>query len=133
MRSAQTHASTTARTKGYTPGGHRMEVNAKSSERHTAPSSGDAIRPRLLFFYSTTSGRCRRVEAWMASILQRRHNHGAFTLCRIDADASSELARRFSIAEVPTILVVADKGVRARVEQPRTCSDLRDALEPWLR
>src|SRR5579875_2608140 len=32
-------------------------------------------RPKLLFFYSAHSGQCRRAEALLAQVLQRRHNH----------------------------------------------------------
>ena len=43
-------------------------------------------RPRLVFFYSPVSGRCRRAEGFLAQVLQRRHNHETFDLHRVSVD-----------------------------------------------
>ena len=43
----------------------------------------DQPRPKLVFFYSPRSGRCRRVEAFVAQVLQRRRNHETFELVRV--------------------------------------------------
>ena len=37
-----------------------------------------ATRPRLIFFTSSLSGQCRRVEGFLAQVLQRRRNHSTF-------------------------------------------------------
>ncbi len=42
-------------------------------------------RPRLLFFFSSTSGPSRRAEGFLAQVLQRRANHSSFELVRVDA------------------------------------------------
>ena len=34
--------------------------------------------------------------------------------------------------EVPTLLVVADRRVRSRLEHPRGCRDIEGMLKPWL-
>src|SRR5207244_5894219 len=47
----------------------------------SAQASGDAAeKPSLLFFHSAASGRCRRVEGFMAQVLQRRSNHETFKI-----------------------------------------------------
>jgi hypothetical protein len=38
-------------------------------------SSSTAAKPRLLFLYSARDGRARRVEGYLAQVLQRRRNH----------------------------------------------------------
>jgi thioredoxin-like negative regulator of GroEL len=102
------------------------------AEARQAPVSR-APKPILLFFYAGKSGSCRRVEGFLAQVLQRRHNHDTFTLHRIDADLRPDLAERFRIAELPTLLVVEDKRTRVRLEQPRGCVEIQTALAPWLR
>jgi thioredoxin-like negative regulator of GroEL len=86
----------------------------------------------LVFVYSGLSGRCRRAEGYLAQVLQRRHNHETFRVTRLDAEARPDLAERFRIASLPTLLVVEDKVIRGRLEDPRGCRDIASFLEPWL-
>jgi thioredoxin-like negative regulator of GroEL len=90
-------------------------------------------RPRLVFFSAKASGRSRRVEGYLSQVLQRRHNHESFRLFKVDVDEDAELAKRFGISEVPTIVVVEGKHVRGRLESPRGCRDIEQLLAPWLR
>jgi thioredoxin-like negative regulator of GroEL len=89
-------------------------------------------KPQLVFVYRTSSGRCRRVEGFLAQVLQRRSNHETFKIYRIDADAEARLAERLKVEDVPTLLVVERKRVRARLEKPRGCRDIEQFLGPWL-
>jgi thioredoxin-like negative regulator of GroEL len=92
-----------------------------------------ARRPTLLLFFSPKSGRCRRAEGFLAQVLQRRQNHAVFTLRHIDVDEFPELAQRLAVDELPTIMVVEQKRVAARLRQPRGCAEIQTALGPWLR
>lgn len=89
-------------------------------------------RPRLVFFHSKLSGRCRRVEGFIAQVLQRRKNHGTFVLHEVDVAERPDLVERFHIDEVPTLLVVAERRVQGRLTHPRGCRDIEDMLKPWL-
>src|SRR5206468_2207316 len=93
----------------------------------------DSTRPRLVYFYSPTSGRCRRVEGFVAQVLQRRRNHETFVLHRVDADEHPELAQRFRVTSLPTLCVVTGSRVRGLLEEPRGCRDIERFLAPWLR
>ena len=95
-------------------------------------SAPRAPKPGLVFFHSNVSGRCRRVEGYLAQVLQRRRNHETFRLQRLDVDARPDLADRFRITSLPTLLVVEEKVVRGRLEDPRGCRDIAAFLEPWL-
>jgi thioredoxin-like negative regulator of GroEL len=97
-----------------------------------APVDG-AGRPRLLVFGSARSGPSRRVEGFVAQVLQRRQNHSTFALSYVDLDAHAELADRLQVVRVPTILVIEGGRVRARIEQPRGAAEIRTALAQWLR
>src|SRR2546421_13050640 len=89
-----------------------------------------AAKPRLVFFYSKQSGRCRRAEGFLAQVLQRRRNHETFTLYRVDADERPELARRLHVGSVPTLVVVEGRRVGGLLESPRGCRDIETFLAP---
>lgn len=90
-------------------------------------------RPRLVFFFSKASGRSRRVEGYLSQVLQRRRNHESFELLNVDVDENADLAERFAIEEVPTIVVIEEKRVHGRLASPRGCRDIEQLLSPWLR
>ena len=89
-------------------------------------------RPRLVFFYSPLSGRCRRVEGFIAQVLQRRRNHDTFDLVRVSVERRPDLAEKFRVEEVPTICVVEGRKLRRTIVAPRGCRELEQELEPWL-
>lgn len=90
-------------------------------------------RPRLILFYSPVSGRCRRTEGFLAQVLQRRRNHDTFDLVRVGVDRRPDLAERFRIDEIPTIVVVEDRKVRKRIVAPSGSRELETELAPWLK
>jgi thioredoxin-like negative regulator of GroEL len=92
-----------------------------------------AVQPGLVFFYSASSGRCRRVEGFLAQVLQRRRNHGTFKIYRVDAEEHPELVDVFGVTTTPSLAVVEGRKVRARLEQPSGCREIEGFLSPWLR
>ena len=96
-------------------------------------ASANGTQPSLVFFHSGKSGPSRRVEGFLAQVLQRRHNHETFRLYRIEEDVRPDLIARFEVDEIPTLLVVENKTVRGRLERPRGCRDIEAFLSPWLR
>jgi thioredoxin-like negative regulator of GroEL len=89
-------------------------------------------KPGLVFFHSGSSGRCRRVEGFLAQVLQRRRNHETFTLYRVARERRPDLVERFAVDELPTLVVVERKRVRGRLVAPTSCIDIERFLEPWL-
>jgi thioredoxin-like negative regulator of GroEL len=87
---------------------------------------------RLVFFHSTLSGHCRRVEGFLAQVLQRRRNHGTFKVVPVAEEERPDLLERFRIDTVPTLLVVEGSSVAGRLERPRGCRDIEGFLAPWL-
>jgi thioredoxin-like negative regulator of GroEL len=92
-----------------------------------------ATKPWLVFFTSPVSGQCRRVDGFLAQVLQRRHNHTTFRLLLVDEDERPDLVSRFGVAGLPTLVVVEEREVRARLERPRGCRQIEEFLSPWLR
>jgi thioredoxin-like negative regulator of GroEL len=89
-------------------------------------------RPRLVFFCSADSGRSRRVEGYLSQILQRRANHESFRLYNVDVRDHPELAARFHVTELPTLVVVEGKHVAGRLTSPRGTRQIKELLAPWL-
>jgi thioredoxin-like negative regulator of GroEL len=108
------------------------KVPATSEQQATAPEP-ETRQPQLLFFFSPTSGASRRVEGFLAQVLQRKRNHSTFRLVRVDADRHRDLSERLRVSDVPTLLVVSDGRVRARLAKPTGIKPIRLLLAPWLR
>jgi thioredoxin-like negative regulator of GroEL len=89
-------------------------------------------QPRLVFFHSTLSGQCRRVEGFLAQVLQRRQNHGTFRVVHVAEEERPDLLERFKVDTVPTLVVVEGNAVAGRLERPRGCRDIEGFLAPWL-
>ena len=90
-------------------------------------------RPLLVFFHQPTCGLCRRTEGFIAQVLQGRSNHETFRLKRVDVDERPDLGERFRVNALPTLIVVDDRSVRARLSKPQGCTDIRALLSPWLK
>jgi hypothetical protein len=98
-----------------------------------SPRAQGEPRPSLVFFCSSRSGASRRAEGFLAQVLQRRRNHDTFHIYRVDETKRPDLVERFAVGELPALVVVEDKTVRARLERPRGCRDIESLLAPWLR
>ena len=65
-------------------------------------------------------------------MLQRRRNHDTFRFYSIASEQRPDLVERFRVESLPTLVVVENKQVRARLEVPRGCRDIEKFLAPWL-
>jgi hypothetical protein len=90
-------------------------------------------RPKLIFFHSRLCGRARRVEGFLANVLQRRQNHDTFHVRRVAVEDRPDLAQRLDVGGAPTLVVVEGKHVRSRLEDPRGTQDIQEFLRPWLK
>lgn len=92
----------------------------------------DDPRPTLVYFASRRSGPCRRVQAFLDQVLQSRRNHETFRRRDVDVDDQPELAQRFEIHELPTIIVVDEGKIAQRLEGRVGIPQIRTALGAWL-
>ena len=92
----------------------------------------DTARPSLYFVYSPTSGPSRRAEGFLAQVLQRRQNHRAFVVKRINCVDRPDLAEKLGAKTVPSLVVVENRRVRARLEGVTGCKEIEQLLAPWL-
>ena len=91
-----------------------------------------AGRPTLIYFSSVRSGPSRRTEAFLDQVLQARRNHRTFVRHVVDVDRCPDLAEKFAVQELPTIVVVDGGRVATRLEGRKGVAELREALGPWL-
>ena len=73
------------------------------------------------------------MEGFLAQVLQRRRNHSTFRVLFVDEEEHPDLVERFGVEGFPTLVVVEDRTVRARLDEPRGCREIERLLSPWLR
>ena len=88
-------------------------------------------RPLLVFFWSERSGPARRMESLLAHL--ERKERDRLRIRRVDVDASRELAERFRVEVVPTLVLVKDKRAVSRLEGRTSAPRIEAMLEPHLR
>lgn len=88
-------------------------------------------RPLLVFFWSERSGPARRMESLLAHL--ERKERDRLRIRRVDVDASLELAERFRVEVVPTLVLVKDKRAVSRLEGRTSAPRIEAMLEPHLR
>jgi thioredoxin-like negative regulator of GroEL len=87
-------------------------------------------RPLLVFFSSRRSGPARRMESLLAHIARKERDRLRVTI--VDVDDKAELAERFKIESVPTLVLVKGKRAVARLEGRASAPRIERMIEPHL-
>ena len=87
-------------------------------------------RPLLVFFSSRRSGPARRMESLLAHIARKERDRLRVTI--VDIDERADFAERFKVETVPTLVLVKDKRVVARLEGRASAPRIERMLEPHL-
>jgi thioredoxin-like negative regulator of GroEL len=74
----------------------------------------DDARPLLVFFYSDRSGPARRMESLLAHLARKERER--MRVRRVDVEQRPEIAERFGVREIPTLALIRDRKVVARLE-----------------
>ena len=90
----------------------------------------DDARPLLVFFCSQRSGPARRMESLLAHLA--RKERARLRILRVDIDEQPELAVRFRVATVPTLVLVKGRRVVDRLEGRASQPKIESMLEPHL-
>ncbi len=90
----------------------------------------DDAKPLLVFFWSERSGPARRMESLLAHLA--RKERARLRVMRVDIDEQPELAKRFKVSDVPTLVVVKGKRVVDRLEGRASAPRIETMLEPHL-
>jgi thioredoxin 1 len=83
-----------------------------------------------VFFSSERSGPARRMESLLAHVA--RKERARLRVTRVDIESRPDLAERFRITTVPTLVVVKDKRAVARMEGRSSAPRIERMLEPFL-
>ena len=90
----------------------------------------DADRPLLVFFWSERSGPARRMESLLAHL--ERKERQRLRVRRVDVDANPELAERFKVEIVPTLVLIKDKKAVSRLDGRTSAPRIEAMLEQHL-
>ncbi len=88
------------------------------------------MRPMLVFFWSERSGPARRMESLLAHLARKERSR--LRVRQIDVDANPDLASRFKVDVVPTLVLVKDKRAVARLEGRTSAPRIEAMLAPHL-
>ena len=88
------------------------------------------MRPMLVFFWSERSGPARRMESLLAHLARKERSR--LRVRQIDVDANPDLASRFKVEVVPTLVLVKDKRAVARLEGRTSAPRIEAMLAPHL-
>jgi thioredoxin-like negative regulator of GroEL len=99
---------------------------------HPTPTTTRTKAPLLLLFGEYTSGQSRRMDGFVAHVLQRRHNHGSFRYRIVLREQRPDLFERFHVDTAPTLVVIDDGAVQARLAGYHRPSAVEELLTPWL-
>ena len=87
-------------------------------------------RPQLVFFWSERSGPARRMESLLAHL--ERKERDRLRVRRVDVDANPDLAERFKVDIVPTLVLIKDKKAVSRLDGRTSAPRIEAMLEPHL-
>ncbi len=87
-------------------------------------------RPLLVFFRSERSGPARRMESLLAHIARKERER--LRVARVDVDARPDLADRFAVTDVPTLVLVVDGRAVDRIDGRASTPRIEEMLEPHL-
>jgi thioredoxin 1 len=87
-------------------------------------------RPMLVFFHSERSGPARRMESLLSHL--ERKERTRLRVMRVDVDVRADLASRFKVATIPTLVLVKEKRTIARLEGRASAPKIEAMIEPHL-
>ncbi len=90
----------------------------------------DPDRLLLVFFWSARSGPARRMESLLAHL--ERKERQRLSIKRVDVDAAPEIAARFKVDVVPTLVLVKGRKAVGRLEGRTSAPQIEAMLEPHL-
>jgi thioredoxin 2 len=92
--------------------------------------AGQRRRNMLVFFSAGHSGPARRMESLLAH-LERKERH-RLSVKRVDVEQEPELAKRFEVRSVPTLILVKGKRAVARLEGRARAAQIEELVEQHL-
>jgi len=92
--------------------------------------TGRSRRSLLVFFSAWRSGPARRMESLLAQ-LARKERH-RLSVKRVDIEEEPDLARRFRIRHVPTLVLIRGKRAVGRLEGRANAAEIEELVDQHL-
>lgn len=90
----------------------------------------DDAKPLLVFFWSERSGPARRMESLLAYLARKERTR--LCVMRVDIQEQPEVAERFRVAAVPTLVLVKGKRVVDRIDGRASAPRIENMLARHL-
>lgn len=91
---------------------------------------GHRRRNLLVFFSAWHSGPARRMESLLAH-LARKERH-RLSVTRVDVEEKPELAERFEVRRVPTLILIRGRHAVARLEGRARAAEIEELVDRHL-
>lgn len=82
-------------------------------------------KPVLIDFFATWCGPCRMVSPIVDEIAEE---HDEFKICKVDVDKEPELAQKFGVVSIPTLVVIKDGKVTGQSVGAKPKEDILEML-----
>ncbi len=104
-----------------------LRLNAKDFDREILQSAA----PAVVDFYADWCGPCRMVSPIIESL--SREYSGRVKFAKIDTDANQDLAARFDIMSIPTVIVFKNGKIQEQIVGAAPASHYRQKIDSVLK
>ncbi len=87
--------------------------------------------PRVAVFVAKWSGNCHMIEPIIGRLAKRFE--GQIKFCNVDVDKAKEIARGYSITELPTVLFLANDKLQSRINGIASECEITKKIESLIR
>lgn len=85
-----------------------------------------AEKPVLIDFWATWCGPCKMIAPYVEQLANERED---ITVCKVNVDEEEELAVKFGIQSIPTLIIIKDGAVAGKTVGYRDYKGLCDFID----